>query len=89
MGNLLAQNSATLGAGAIVDGRVIALDDSSAVTLNANTMSRLQFREALTGSCSIQGNGRRPDQRARPRFGRLCELRLQREAQQGAATAVT
>lgn len=47
VGNLMAQNSATLGAGAIVDGRVIALDDSSSVVSNANTIRACSFGKLL------------------------------------------
>jgi Ice-binding-like len=47
VGNLLAQTGATLGAGAIVDGRIIALDPSSAVGLSANTIAACSFGELL------------------------------------------
>lgn len=45
VGNILAQTSVTLGAGAAVDGRAIALGPASTVTLNANTVSACSFGE--------------------------------------------
>ena len=47
VGNLLTQSGATLGAAALLDGRAIAIDETSAVTLNANTVTACSFGDPL------------------------------------------
>lgn len=57
VGNLLTQAGATLEAAALLDGRAIALDDSSAVTLNANTMTACSFGELLPAYAPFKVTG--------------------------------
>ena len=57
VGNILARTSVALGAGATVDGRAVALDSASTVTLNTNAVSACRFGELLPPHSPIKVTG--------------------------------
>jgi len=68
VGNILAQTGVTLGAGAVLDGRVVASEAASPVTLDANTVVACSFGEVVpvhdpikvTGGGQIDVDGGHP-----------------------------
>jgi hypothetical protein len=68
VGNILAQTSVTLGAAAVLDGRVVVSDAASTVTLDANTVTACSFGEVapvhdpikVTGGGQINVDGGNP-----------------------------
>jgi hypothetical protein len=57
VGNLLAQTSVDLGAGTIVDGRAVALDPASTVTLDANEVNACSFGNLVPVHAPIKVTG--------------------------------
>jgi type VI secretion system secreted protein VgrG len=68
VGNILAQTGVTLGAGAVLDGRAVAIDTASTVTLDTNAVSACSFGEVVpvhdpikvTGGGQIDVDGGNP-----------------------------